>query len=127
MAGMPQVRRERDLVTDISISFSFQCRICQLCWLAYRKYSAVTPGGMSKDAPANVVGNTSKFPGLKNTAKKATTLFLTPTLMARVSRKLPGANVSDFKNLGWGIVCFDFLAGQKNQKASAETVQTSRF
>ena len=72
---------------------SFQCRICQQCWLAYRKYSAVTPGGMSKDAPANVVGNTSKFPGLKNTAKKATTLFLTPTLMARVSRKLPGDNV----------------------------------
>ena len=82
---------------------------------------------MSKDAPANVVGNTSKFPGLKNTAKKATTLFLTPTLMARVSRKLPGANVSDLKNLGLGIVCFEFLAGQKNQKASAETVQTSRF
>ena len=49
---------------------------------------------MSKDAPANVVGNTSKFPGLKNTAKKATTLFLTPTFMARVSRKLPGDNVS---------------------------------
>lgn len=76
-----------------------QCRICQQCWLAYRKYSAVTPGGMSKDVPANVVGNTSKFPGLKNTAKKATTLFLTPTFMARVSRKLPGDNVKKIRRL----------------------------
>ena len=82
---------------------------------------------MSKDAPANVVGNTSKFPGLKSTAKKATTLFLTPTLMARVSRKLPGANVSNFPESCLGIVFFEFLAGQKNQKASAKTVQTSRF
>ena len=36
----------------------------------------------------------SKFPGLGKTAKKATTLYLMPTLMARVSRKLPGGNVS---------------------------------
>ena len=66
-----------------------QCRICQTCWMAYRKYSAVTPGGMSKDSPSNI----SKFPGLQKTAKKATTLYLIPTLMAKVSRKLPGAKV----------------------------------
>ena len=57
--------------------------------MAYRKYSAVTPGGMSKDNPSN----NSKFPGLQKTAKKATTLYLIPTLMAKVSRKLPGAKV----------------------------------
>ena len=72
LAGMPQVR------------------ICAGCWLAYRKYSAVTPGGMTKDTGAN----TNKFPGLQQKqAKKATTLYLMPTLMARVSRKLPGKNV----------------------------------
>ena len=127
LAGMPQVRPEPEILTQSASVFSFQCRICQQCWLAYRKYSAVTPGGMSKDAPANVVGNTSKFPGLKSTAKKATTLFLTPTLMARVSRKLPGANVSNFLESCLRIVFFEFSAGQKNQKASKETVQTSRF
>ena len=75
-----------------------QCRICQTCWLAYRKYSAVTPGGMSKDAGGpggpGAAASLSKFPGLGKTAKKATTLYLMPTLMARVSRKLPGGNVS---------------------------------
>ena len=71
-----------------------QCRICQTCWLAYRKYSAVTPGGMSSKDTAGGT-NLSKFPGLGQTrqAKKATTLYLMPTLMARVSRKLPGKNV----------------------------------
>ena len=44
---------------------------------------------MSKDNPSNI----SKFPGLQKTAKKATTLYLIPTLMAKVSRKLPGAKV----------------------------------
>ena len=75
-----------------------QCRICQTCWLAYRKYSAVTPGGMSKEAGGpggpGAAASLSKFPGLGKTAKKATTLYLMPTLMARVSRKLPGGNVS---------------------------------
>ena len=70
---------------------------------------------------------TIRYAPSKSTAKKATTLFLTPTLMARVSRKLPGANVSNFLESCLGIVFFEFSAGQKNQKASKETVQTSRF
>jgi len=70
-----------------------QFRICQTCWLAYRKYAAVTPGGMTK------VETSTKFPGLQKTAKKATTLYLMPTLMARVSRKLPGDNVKSIKRI----------------------------
>ena len=58
----------------------------------------MTPGGMSKDAGGpggpGAAASLSKFPGLGKTAKKATTLYLMPTLMARVSRKLPGGNVS---------------------------------
>jgi len=66
-----------------------QCRICNVCWLAYRKYSAVTPGGMSKEVSGK--GETtslSKFPAVGKGGKKATTLFLQSTLLARVSRKL---------------------------------------
>lgn len=55
-----------------------QCRICQVCWLAYRKYSAMTPGGMSKDLGLKFAGQTK--------GKKATTLFLQPTLLARWDR-----------------------------------------
>ena len=49
--------------------------------MAYRKYSAMTPGGMNKDLGL-------KFAGVSK-GKKATTLFLQPTLLARVARKLP--------------------------------------
>jgi len=65
-----------------------QCRICNVCWLGYRKYSAVTPGGMSKEKEGS--RSTSKFPAMGKGGKKATTLYLMPTLLARVSRKLPG-------------------------------------
>ena len=38
--------------------------------------------------------STSKFPAMGKGGKKATTLYLMPTLLARVSRKLPGEKVS---------------------------------
>ena len=57
-----------------------------------RKYSAVTPGGMSKEKEGS--RSTSKFPAMGKGGKKATTLYLMPTLLARVSRKLPGEKVS---------------------------------
>ena len=63
-----------------------------------RKYSAVTPGGMSKDTAG---ASLSKFPALGKGGKKATTLYLMPTLMARLSRKLSGEKVS-LKSLGRG-------------------------
>ena len=66
-----------------------QCKICQICWLAYRKYSAMTPGGMNKD-----FGMLTKFPGVPKGGKKATTLFLMPTLLAKVARKMPKSKVS---------------------------------
>jgi len=69
-----------------------QCRICQVCWLAYRKYSAMTPGGMSKDLGLKFAGQTK--------GKKATTLFLQPTLLARVARKLPRCKVLSMRRLG---------------------------
>ena len=65
-----------------------QCKICQTCWLAYRKYSAMTPGGMNKD-----FGLLTKFPAMAKAGKKATTLFLMPTLLAKVARKLPKSKV----------------------------------
>jgi len=68
------------------------CRICHTCWNAYRKYSAMTPGGMSKDLAG------FKMPGLKG--KKATTLFLMPTLLARVARKLPKGASLNVRKLG---------------------------
>ena len=40
----------------------------QVCWMAYRKYSAMTPGGMSKDLGLKLAGQSK--------GKKATTLFL---------------------------------------------------
>ena len=60
-----------------------------------RKYSAVTPGGMSKEVSGK--GETtslSKFPAVGKGGKKATTLFLQSTLLARVSRKLGREKVS---------------------------------
>jgi len=72
-----------------------QCKICQVCWLAYRKYSAMTPGGMNKD-----FGMLTKFPGIPKGGKKATTLFLMPTLLAKVARKLPKSKVIWMKRVG---------------------------
>ena len=40
----------------------------QVCWMAYRKYSAMTPGGMNKDLGLKFAGQSK--------GKKATTLFL---------------------------------------------------
>merc|ERR1719431_1774517 len=72
-----------------------QCKICQTCWLAYRKYSAMTPGGMNKD-----LGLLTKFPGMPKGGKKATTLFLMPTLLAKVARKLPKSKAFWMKRVG---------------------------
>ena len=58
-----------------------------------RKYSAVTPGGMSKEVGGGT-GSASKFPAVGKAGKKATTLFLQATLLARVSRKLGRDKVS---------------------------------
>jgi len=69
-----------------------QCRICQTCWMAYRKYSAMTPGGMNKDLGLKFAGATK--------GKKATTLFLVPTLLARVARKLPKCKALSMRRLG---------------------------
>jgi len=69
-----------------------QCRICQVCWMAYRKYSAMTPGGMSKDLGLKLAGQSK--------GKKATTLFLVPTLLARVARKLPKCKALSMRRLG---------------------------
>ena len=75
---------------DISNPTSSCFRICQTCWLAYRKYSAMTPGGMNKD-----FGPLTKFPAASK-GKKATTLFLLPTPAAQVARKLPRSKVQSF-------------------------------
>jgi len=72
-----------------------QCKICQTCWLAYRKYSAMTPGGMNKD-----FGLLTKFPAMAKAGKKATTLFLMPTLLAKVARKLPKSKAFWMKRIG---------------------------
>jgi len=69
-----------------------QCRICQVCWMAYRKYSAMTPGGMNKDLGLKFAGQSK--------GKKATTLFLVPTLLARVARKLPKCKALSMRRLG---------------------------
>jgi len=69
-----------------------QCRICTICWMAYRKYSAMTPGGVSKDLGLKM-GGVSK-------GKKATTLFLMPTLLAQVARKLPKCPALSMRRLG---------------------------
>merc|ERR1712156_663393 len=69
-----------------------QCRICQVCWMAYRKYSAMTPGGMSKDLGLKLAGQSK--------GKKATPLFLVPTLLARVARKLPKCKALSMRRLG---------------------------
>lgn len=71
-----------------------QSKICQICWLAYRKYAAMTPGGMSKDFSL-----IPKFPP-KVSGKKASTLFLMPTLMAQVARKLPKSKAMNLKRVG---------------------------
>jgi len=68
------------------------CRICNTCWNAYRKYSAMTPGGMSKDLSG------FKMPAIKG--KKATTLLLIPTLLARIARKLPKGMSLNVRRLG---------------------------
>jgi len=60
--------------------------------MAYRKYSAMTPGGMSKDLGLKFAGATK--------GKKATTLFLLPTLLARVARKLPRCKALSMRRLG---------------------------
>jgi len=72
-----------------------QCKICQTCWLAYRKYSAMSPGGMNKD-----FGLLTKFPVMAKAGKKATTLFLMPTLLAKVARKLPKSKAFWMKRIG---------------------------
>ena len=66
-----------------------------------RKYSAVTPGGMSKEVAGGGAGgggggtgSASKFPAVGKGGKKATTLFLQATVLARVSRKLGREKVS---------------------------------
>ena len=53
----------------------------------------MTPGGMNKD-----FGLLTKFPGMPKGGKKATTLFLMPTLLAKIARKLPKSKVS-FDNI----------------------------
>jgi hypothetical protein len=60
--------------------------------LNIRKYSAMTPGGMSRDLGGSGGGNNviSGRSGGKG-GKKATTLFLMPTLVARIARKMPTA------------------------------------
>jgi len=70
-----------------------QCKICQVCWLAYRKYAAMTPGGMNKEFSL-----LTKFQ--PKGGKKATTLFLMPTLLARVARKLPKSKALHLKRVG---------------------------
>lgn len=69
-----------------------QCRICQVCWVAYRKYSAMTPGGMNKDLG-------QKFAGAGK-GKKATTLLLAATTLARMARKLPRCKALSMRRLG---------------------------
>jgi len=72
------------------------CRICHTCWNAYRKYSAMSPGGMNKDLGG---GGGIKLPGgIKG--KKATTLYLMPTLVARIARKLPNTSALNLRRLG---------------------------
>jgi len=68
-------------------------RICQVCWLAYRKYAAMSPGGMSKEFSL-----LSKLQ--PKTGKKATTLFLMSTLLARVARKLPRSAALNLRRVG---------------------------
>ena len=71
----------------------------------FRKYSAVTPGGMSKEVGggggggggAGAAASLSKFPAVGKAGKKATTLFLQSTLLARLSRKLGRDKVRNWK------------------------------
>merc|ERR1712013_644811 len=51
-----------------------------------------TPGGMSKDLGLKLAGQSK--------GKKATTLFLVPTLLARVARKLPKCKALSMRRLG---------------------------
>ena len=72
----------------------------------FRKYSAVTPGGMSKEVGgggggggggSGTAASLSKFPAVGKAGKKATTLFLQSTLLARLSRKLGRDKVRNWK------------------------------
>jgi len=72
-----------------------RCNICQTCWFAYRKYAALTPGGVTE---GRVQGPGGKFGGSKG--KKAITLTLATTLMARIARKLPNSPNISVKKVG---------------------------
>jgi hypothetical protein len=57
-----------------------------------RKYSAMTPGGMSRDLGNSYSSGRHGAGGAAvggSKGKKATTLFLMPTLLARIARKFP--------------------------------------
>jgi len=68
------------------------CRICNTCWTAYRRYAATAPGGVSKDL-ANY-----KTAGYKG--KKATTLILQQTLLSQIAKKLPKGASLNVRQLG---------------------------
>lgn len=71
-----------------------RCNICQTCWFAYRKYAALTPGGESSGR----MQAGGKFGQSKG--KKAITLTLATTLMARIARKLTTSTAINVKKVG---------------------------
>jgi len=72
-----------------------RCNICQTCWFAYRKYAALTPGGIDTSVKLPLGGKFGMSKG-----KKAITLTLASTLMARIARKLPKSPAINVKKVG---------------------------